>query len=154
MYKILISDSFESTKAGLMSALENRCELTCIVDEAEFQAEIKARQFDLVFLDTESLEGTAMTQLEQIHSKDPFLPIIMTSESEKAEIIVKAMNSGANDFLIHPISSTRFNIAFNRAIEIRDQKFEIAYHRRKQDVVYHFKDIVAISPNKPLSRDC
>ncbi len=146
MYKILISDSIEKSKEELISALQDRCELTFITNEAEFQAEIKARQFDLIFLDTESLDGTAITQLEQIHSKDPFLPIIMTSESEKAEIIVKAMNSGAADFLVHPISSARFSIAFNRAIEIRDQKFEIAYHRRKQDVVYHFKDVVAISP--------
>lgn len=146
MYKILISDSLEQSKEELISALKDRCELTFITNEAEFQAEIKARQFDLIFLDTESLEGTAMTQLVQIHGKDPYMPIIMTSESEKAEIIVQAMNSGASDFLIHPISSTRFNIAFNRAIEIRDQKFEIAYHRRKQDVVYHFKDVVAISP--------
>jgi len=146
MYKVLISDSYESTKKGLMSALQDRCELTCISNEAEFQAEIKARQFDLIFLDTESLEGKSMTQLDQIHTKDPFLPIIMTSQTEKAEIIVQAMNRGASDFLVHPISSTRINIAVNKAIEIRDQKFEIAYHRRKQDVVYDFRDVIAVSP--------
>jgi DNA-binding NtrC family response regulator len=146
MYKVLISDSYERTKKGLMSALQDRCELTCISNEAEFQAEIKARQFDLIFLDTESLEGKSMMQLDQIHTKDPFLPIIMTSQSEKAEIIVQAMNRGASDFLVHPISSTRINIAVDKAIEIRDQKFEIAYHRRKQDVVYDFKDVIAISP--------
>ncbi len=56
------------------------------------------------------------------------------------------MNSGASDFLIHPISPTRINIAVDKALEIRDQKFEIAYHRRKQDVVYDFKDVIAFSP--------
>jgi len=147
MYKVLISDPLETTKAQLLSALQDRCELTCITNEAEFQAEIKARQFDLIFLGTESLEGDSMAQLDQIHSKDPFLPIIMTSQTEKAEIIVKAMNCGASDFLVHPISSTRINIAVDKAIEIRDQRFEIAYHRRKQDVVYHFKDVVAVSTN-------
>jgi DNA-binding NtrC family response regulator len=146
MYKVLISDSLGTTKGDLMAALNDRCELTCISNEAEFQAEIKARQFDLIFLDTDSLEGESMTQLDQIHSKDPFLPIIMTSQTEKAEIIVKAMNSGASDFLIHPISPTRINIAVDKALEIRDQKFEIAYHRRKQDVVYDFKDVIAYSP--------
>ncbi len=145
MYKVLISDAFEATKEGLMSALQDRCELTCISNEAEFQEEIKSRQFDLIFLDTESLEGKSMAQLDQIHVKDPFLPIIMTSQTEKAEIIVKAMNSGASDFLIHPISPTRINIAVDKAIEIRDQRFEIAYHRRNQDVVYDFKDVVAVS---------
>jgi DNA-binding NtrC family response regulator len=146
MYKILIADSFETTKADLITALQDRCELTCISNEAEFQAEIKTHQFDLIFLDTESLEGKSMMQLEQIHTKDPFLPIIMTSQTEKAEIIVQAMNSGASDFLIHPISPTRINIAVDKAIEIRDQRFEIAYHRRNQDVVYDFRDVVAVSP--------
>jgi DNA-binding NtrC family response regulator len=146
MYKVLISDSVETTKEDLMAALQDRCELTCISNVVEFQAEIKSRQFDLIFLDTESLAGKSMAQLDQIHSKDPFLPIIMTSQTEKAEIIVRAMNSGASDFLIHPISSTRINIALDKAIEIRNQRFEIAYHRRKQDVVYDFKDVVAFSP--------
>ncbi|MCP3890986.1 MAG: sigma-54-dependent Fis family transcriptional regulator [Desulfobulbaceae bacterium] len=145
MSKILIYDSFEKTKDNLISALEEKCELTCISNELEFQAEMKARQFDLVFLDIDSYGKPSMSLLERIHSKDPFLPIIMTSKSEKAETIVKAMNSGASDFLIHPISPTRINIAVDKAIEIRDQRFEIAYHRRKQDVVYDFKDVVAFS---------
>ncbi len=83
--------------------------------------------------------------LGQIHNKDPFLPIIMVSRVEKAEIIVQAMNDGASDFLVHPISPARINIAVDKAIQIRDQRFEIAYHRRKQDVVYDFKDVVAYS---------
>ena len=147
MYKILIFDTVEATSASILSALEERCELTCIANENEFQAEIKARQFDLIFLDIDSINGQSISLLRQIHNKDPFLPIIMTSKSEKAELIVQAMNDGASDFLIHPISPTRINIAVDKAIEIRDQRFEIAYYRRTQDVVYDFKDVVAFSSN-------
>jgi len=146
MYKILIFDRSGKTRPTLTSALEDRANLTSIKNESEFQEEIKTKQFDLIFLDNESMDGRAVKILENMRSKDPFLPIIMTSETEKAEIIVQAMNSGASDFLIHPISSTRVNISFDKAIEIRDQRFEIAYHRRKQDVVYDFKDVVAYSP--------
>lgn len=147
MHKILIYDSFEATRASIVTALEDRCELTCITNENEFQAEIRARQFDLILLDNDSLDDQSVSLLSQIHNKDPFLPIIMTSKSEKAEVIVQAMNAGASDFLIHPISPTRINIAVDRALEIRDQRFEIAYHRRTQDVVYDFRDVVAFSPN-------
>ncbi len=149
MHKVLISNSIETTKASLITALQDRCELTCISNEAEFQAELEANQFDLIFLDTDSLGGLSMTKLVQIHTMDPFLPIIMTSKIEKAEIIVEAMNSGASDFLVHP-TPTRINIAVDKALEIRDQKFEIAYHRRKQDVVYDFKDVIAYSPKMKL----
>lgn len=146
MYKILVVDSLKVTSNSLIPALQDRCELTCIANETEFQVVFGVRQFDLIFLDLDSLEGQAMSVLQQIHTKDPFLPIIMVSKSEKAEVIVQAMNEGASDFLIHPISSTRINIAVDKAIQIRDQHFEIAYHRHKQDVVYDFKDVIAFSP--------
>jgi DNA-binding NtrC family response regulator len=146
MYKILIFDRSGKTRPTLTSALEDRARLTSITNEGEFQEEIKTKQFDLIFLDSDSINGRAVKILESMRNKDPFLPIIMTSKTEKAEVIVQAMNSGASDFLIHPISSARVNISFDKAIEIRDQRFEIAYHRRKQDVVYDFKDVVAYSP--------
>jgi len=146
MSKILIYDCFERTKENLVSALEGRSDLTCIANDYEFQEEIKEKQYDLIFLDIDSFQKPVMGLLERIRHRDPFLPIIMTSKTEKAEIIVKAMNSGASDFLIHPISPTRINIAVDKAFEIRDQRFEIAYHRRKQDVVYDFADVVAYSP--------
>ncbi|TKB07160.1 sigma-54 dependent transcriptional regulator [Desulforhopalus sp. IMCC35007] len=146
MYKILIFDRTGKTRPTLTSALEDRANFTSIATETEFQEEIKSKQFDLIFLDNDSINGRAVKILENMRSKDPYLPIIMTSETEKAEMIVQAMNSGASDYLVHPISPTRVNISFDKAIEIRDQRFEIAYHRRKQDVVYDFKDVVAFSP--------
>lgn len=146
MYTILIFDSSAQTTGAMVSALEHRCVLTCKTNEEEFQEEINARQYDLVFLDIDSVDGQSMQLLARIHSKNPFLPIIITSRSEKAELIVRAINSGASDFLVHPVSKERINISLDRALEIRDQRYEIAYHRRKQDVVYDFRDVVAKSP--------
>ncbi len=145
MYKILVYDMFETTGPKVVAALQNRCTLTCKSNKREFQGEIKAKQYDLVFLDIDSANGQSMEMLKGIHGRDPFLPIILTSESEKAEVIVNGINSGASDFLVHPVSSERINIAVDKAIEIRDQRFEIAYHRRKQDVVYDFSEVIAES---------
>ncbi len=146
MYTILIFDSFAQTTGAMVSALEHRCVLTCKTNEEEFQEEINGHQFDLIFLDIDSVGGQSMQLLEKIHGKNPFLPIIITSRTEKAELIVRAINSGASDFLVHPLSKERINISLDRALEIRDQRYEIAYHRRKQDVVYDFRDVVAKSP--------
>jgi DNA-binding NtrC family response regulator len=146
MHRVLIYDPDEMTTANMIQALQDRCDVTCKLDPAEFQAEIQERQYDLVFLDIDTLAGDGNLILERTHVRDPFLPIIVTSKTEKAEVIVQAMSKGASDFLIHPISSTRVNIAVDKSIEIRDQRFEIAYHRRKQDVVYDFHDVVAYSP--------
>lgn len=145
MYKILIYDLFETTATKMMSALQDRCTLTCKSNKREFQGEVQAKQYDLVFLDIDSADGQSMELLKGMHTKDPFLPIILTSETEKAEVIVSGINNGASDFLVHPVSSERINIAVDKAIEIRDQRFEIAYHRRKQDVVYNFGEVIAES---------
>ncbi len=146
MYTILILDSSSQATGAMISALEHRCVLTCRTNKEDFQEEINARQYDLVFLDIDSYNGESMQLLKKIHGKNPFLPIIITSGSEKAELIVQAINCGASDFLVHPVSKERVNISVDRAIEIRDQRYEIAYHRRMQDAVYDFRDVVAESP--------
>ena len=146
MYTILIYDSSVQTAGAMVSALEHRCELTCKSNEEDFQEEINSRQYDLVFLDIDSINGQSMQLLDKIHGKNPFLPIIITSNSEKADLIVQAINSGASDYLVHPVSRERINISVDRAIKIRDQQYEIAYHRHRQDVVYDFRDVIAKSP--------
>ena len=129
----------------MVAALASRCNVTFTSNEADFQAELDARQYDLVFLDFDSSGEDSLKLLGIIHGKNPYLPVIITSKSEKAEIIVEAMNCGASDFLVHPISDVRINIAVDKALELRDQRYEIAYHRHRQDVVYNFKDVIAVS---------
>ncbi len=146
MHTVLIFDASPETTAAMVAALEGNCVLTCKANVTEFQEAINACQYDLIFLDIDSVKGQSTRFIEKIHSKNPFLPIIVTSRSEKAELIVKAISSGASDFLVHPMSKERINLSLFRAIEIRDQRYEIAYHRRQQDVVYDFNDVVAKSP--------
>lgn len=145
MYKILLFDSFEETRSSMEAALAHRCNITCILNEKEVQTAVDARQFDLIFLDIDASGGKPMKLLKTIHGKNPYLPIIITSKTEKAETIVDAMNCGATDFLVHPLSKARINIAFDKAIELRDHRNEIMYHRHRQDVVYDFKDVIAKS---------
>jgi DNA-binding NtrC family response regulator len=127
-------------------SLQGRGLLTFKSEQKEFQEEMNARQYDLVFLDVEPSDQNVLDLLVETHKKSPSTPIIITSNSEKADLVVKAMNCGACDFLVHPVSKERIAMALEKAIEIRDQKFEIDYLRRKQDVVYDFKDVVAFSP--------
>jgi DNA-binding NtrC family response regulator len=146
MYTVLIFDASPETTTAMIAALEENCVLTCKANVTEFQEAINACQYDLIYLDIDSVKGQSTRFIEKIHRKNPFLPIIVTSRSEKAELIVKAINNGASDFLVHPMSKERINLSLFRAIEIRDQRYEIAYHRRQQEVVYDFNDVVAKSP--------
>lgn len=111
----------------------------------EFQAEVDRSHFDVIFLELNSGNAQNLELLEYAHKKSPYTPIIITSKSERADTVVDAMNRGASDFLVHPLTEARLLVAMHKAIESREQKFEIDYHRRKQDVVYDFRDVVALS---------
>lgn len=145
MYKILIYEPIIAYQDVISKALTGRCIITFIINKSEFLLELDAMQYDLVFMDLDFNIDSAMTFLAQVHKKNPYLPIIITSSTEKVENVVDAMNSGACEFLVHPVSEARVVVGFDRAIEMRDQRHEIAYHRRRQDVVYNFDDIIAES---------
>lgn len=146
MYNILVYDSGHGFNYLMESALQGTGHITFKSDQKEFQDEMNVRQYDLVFLDIEPAKSKVLDLLEDTHKKSPYTPIIITSNVEKAELVVQAMNNGACDFLVHPVSKERITMALKKAIEIRDQKFEIDYLRRKQDIVYDFKDVIAYSP--------
>ncbi|MFV0437516.1 MAG: sigma-54-dependent transcriptional regulator [Desulfopila sp.] len=145
MYSILLFDPVERTCNVMATALRHRYQLTRAADLPELQVELDARQYDLVFLDVDADDGIALKFMGKIREKNPNLPVIITSKAEKAELIVEAMSCGASDFLVHPLAMERISLAVDRAIELRDQRNEIAYHRHRQDVVYNFKDVVAES---------
>lgn len=145
MYKILFYDPKGKDRVPLDGAVLHRSDLVCKSDAGDFKAEVNDQQFDVIFLEINSSNSQNMNLIEFSHKKNPYTPIIITSDSEKADVVVTAMNLGATDFLVHPISETRINIAIKKAIESKEQKFEIDYHRRKQDVVYDFRDVIALS---------
>jgi len=126
-------------------ALFGQSNLVFMSKVRDFQVELDKRQFDLIFLEVDSHNGKSMEMLEYAHKKSPYTPIIITSMSERTDVVVQAMSRGATDFLVHPLSETRLNVAMRKAIEAKEQKFEIDYHRRRQDVVYDFGEVIALS---------
>jgi len=138
-------DSCSGSDELIDSALREKWVLILKNSIEEFQAEMNARQFDLILLGIDEPHSPAMRLLEQTHKKSPYTPIVITSANENTELVVKAMNSGACDFLVHPISQERVVMAVERAIELRNQRHEIDYLRHRQDVVYDFKEVIASS---------
>jgi len=79
--------------------------------------------------------------------------VVVTSESEKAETVVKAIKQGAFDYVVKPFFTARIQLVVRQALEHRGLKNEIDYLRRKQDVVYNFNQIIAVSPSMRLVID-
>jgi len=145
MYKVLVYDPDLYHQQIVAGYLREQALVSCHSDQREFILEIDAMQYDIVFISMDFSDNSSMEFLDTIHKKNPYLPIIITSTTEKVENVVNAMNSGGCEFLVYPLSEARVLVAFKKAIEMRDQRNEIAYLRRKQDVVYNFDDIIAES---------
>jgi len=106
----------------------------------------KSNQYDAVIFDMASESTGVMDMLRRFKTAMPNTPVIVTSRSENAELVVKTIKMGAYDFITKPYSMARVQHLVEQALEERSKRNEIDYLRHEQDVVYDLKRIVAVSP--------
>ena len=129
------------------SALGDTSEIVFQSDPRSFEQEINRKQFDIIFMNVRPENDSTFSLLKKTHNHTPYTPIIVTSRTERAELIVEALRLGAYDFLAAPLSPARVQLAVQKAMKQRQMENEIAYLRRKQDVLYNFDDIIAETDN-------
>jgi len=144
MYTILAYAIPEESKEILQKALSERARIFFCSDKSELLGELRACEYDLLFLFVEdSREQTSL--LKKVYRLIPHTPVILISPEENAVTVVAAIRNGAFDYLVHPVSEARFDVATSKAFENKALRNEIAYLRHKQDIVYHFDDVIAFS---------
>ena len=81
---------------------------------------------DLVSLDVvlEGMDG--LETLRQLKSRLPDVPVVMLSGHGHARTIVEAMRLGASDFLRKPFEAEELELAFQKALETRALRKEVA----------------------------
>lgn len=146
MYTILAYAIPEESRNVMQTALDEKASIKFCSDLDDFFGELKRHEYDTIFLFMEDVNSD-MELLEKTYYRTPHTPIILVSQEEKTELVVEALKNGASDYLVHPVSVARFEVATRRAMENKALRNEIAYLRHKQDIVYHFDDVIAYSPN-------
>jgi DNA-binding NtrC family response regulator len=106
---------------------------------------LRRENSDAIVLDLQIRQEDPFTLLSRLKSASPHTPIIVTSEMENTELVVKAVKNGAFEFIPKPYSQERIRMVLEQALENRSLKNEIDYLRRGQDVVYSFDRIIARS---------
>lgn len=144
---VLVYEWQPKSRENIELALGGSAKLTFQSDPKSLQVAMDDQQFDLIFLRVKQENNGSFKLLKKIHEQTPGTPVIVTSETERAELIVKALRAGACDFLVDPLSTARIQLATQRAMENRKLAYELAYLRRQQDVVYDFNQIIAESDN-------
>lgn len=78
----------------------------CAYDVTQAEAAISCTQYDLILLDLGLPRIPGINLLEALRNKGDSTPVIILTASNELEIRVKALNAGADDYLIKPFSIT------------------------------------------------
>jgi two-component system response regulator AtoC len=81
---------------------------------------------DLVTLDVVLPGIDGLETLRQLKQRLPDVPVVMLSGHGQARTIVEAMRLGASDFLRKPFEVEELELAFQKALETRALKLEVA----------------------------
>ncbi len=116
--KILVVDDDEVIVFAVRNFLEQH---GFVVDEAESCAEaeirFKADVYDAVTLDYSLPDGNAIDLLPRLKAIDSGVPLILLTGHASIELAVRAIQLGAENFLLKPLDLPAFLVVLNRALK-------------------------------------
>lgn len=80
---------------------------------------VKAREFDIVFLD-ENMPGlNGLETLARIKAVQPHVPVVMITKSEEEHIMEEAIGGKISDYLIKPVNPSQILLALKKHLDGR-----------------------------------
>lgn len=146
MARILVLESNESWRDLFLKHLSADHDLDFCEGHKTASRRLKTESFDAIVCDLDPRVPGQMSFVERVRDAAPRTPVIVTSEVEKAELIVKVMKAGIFDFIPKPYTAEKMKLALDNALEKISLRHEIDYLRRQQDVIYDLGRIIAVSP--------
>jgi two-component system, NtrC family, nitrogen regulation response regulator NtrX len=130
--RVLVIDDERGIRQTLTQILADEgYSVEAIADGAEALEKLSREPFDLVFLDVWLKDKDGLAILESLGERTANLPVVMISGHASVETAVKAVKSGAYDFLEKPLSLERVVLTAKKAIDHRDLQEEVARFRER-----------------------
>jgi DNA-binding NtrC family response regulator len=146
MAGILVVEADKAWQSVLAKALTATHRIGVCSSYREVLKALQQQKFDAAILDLQVTPPEGVDLLLSIRKASPYMPVIVTSSTEKAELVVKVIRNGAFDFVVKPYSAEKMVLAVTQALEKESLRHEIDYLRRRQDIVYDFDRVLAVSP--------
>lgn len=90
-----------------------------VSDSAEARAELSKERFDLVVTDLILPNGDGMEVLRHVKNHHPLTEVLVITALDKVDPAVRAIKSGASDYLVKPVNPEVLAHAVNRAMTTR-----------------------------------
>src|SRR5580693_8659629 len=143
---VLIIDDEAEIRESLQTLLEMEgFEVETAVSGEDGIAQMGDRPFDLVLLDLTLPGRNGMEILSEIHSHDSRLPVIMITAYGTVENAVRAMQSGAANFVQKPWDNEKLLADVRAAVGWRRAEEENVQLKRALKQRYNFSNIVGKS---------
>jgi Nif-specific regulatory protein len=146
MGKILVVDDHDSLRKGLVKALTGASH---DVEEAPSGTtaieRLQDSQFDVILTDLRMGGADGMDVLRTARSLQPNAAVILMTAFGSIHTAVEAMKIGAFDFVQKPFEIEEMELKIEKALELRNLKYQVDYLRHEQQDIYQFDRIVGAS---------
>ncbi len=130
--RVLVIDDERGIRQTLSQILTDEgYEVEAVAGRSDALEKLAQESFDLVFLDVWLKDGDGLSILDSLGERTASLPVVMISGHASVETAVKAVKSGAYDFLEKPLSLDRVVLTAKKAIDHRDLQEEVARFREQ-----------------------
>ena len=130
--RVLVIDDERAIRQTLSQVLADEgYDVDAAADGVEGLDRLRRERFDLVFLDVWLKDKDGLAILGELGERASTVPVVMISGHANVETAVRAVKSGAYDFLEKPLSLERVLVTAQKAIDHRDLREEVARFREK-----------------------
>ncbi len=105
----------------------------------------KGPSIDLMLLDLVMPGVNGMAVLSELRPENSVLPVLVLTANGSVTTVVQAMQAGANDFIVKPVSPERLQVSIQNALKMNVLAGEISRLSRKTDNRLLFSDLIARS---------
>jgi DNA-binding NtrC family response regulator len=101
-----------------------------LTDSGEVLDFVKRHRFSMVILDLLMPEMSGMEILQQLKSEFPSIEVVILTAIDEVDSAVQAMQYGAFDYLVKPVSGGKLLITIQRAMERQRLRQELSLYER------------------------
>lgn len=104
------------------------------------------RAVSVMMLDLKMRGMDGIETLQELRRFNPDLPVIVLTAQGGVDTVVKAMQAGAQDFFVKPVSAERVIVSINNALNVSTLRNEVDRLKRKSEGAMGFGDVIGTSP--------
>ncbi len=150
---VLIASREALSRSSLQALLANSYDVITASDSAEVHAAIEKRLPDLLLLDASASHEGAIDLLAEVqaHENSRALPVILLSDQSRDEDRALALEAGADDYLVKPVSANGLMASVAHNLKLAQLRVEAAgreahLHQRAQMLHNRLNTIVENMP--------